>query len=388
MAVALREKKISGGKKVSFYLDIYHCGKRWYEFLKIHARIEKPTPADKSNRQLAEEICIRRQHELTVDNHGLLDRQMKLGDFVSFFEQYIGAKKANNNLSSTLSKLKQFAGKQPLPIFKITTQWLKEFEGFLLKSVSVNSALSYLTNIGVSLNYLVRKQVIPRNPWHAIPKSERLKKKETKRTAWTIQELETLASTPCPIKKQFKQAFLFACFTGLRWSDTNGLKWSNIVERFLDGKKEWFIQFEQQKTKSLEYFPLSDQAVNILQARKRESAGIGDGGYIFPEVKETDKKNRLVQARINYALKKWAMAAGLDHTRMRFHTGRHSYATNLLELTGELYTVSKLLGHKSIQTTQIYAQVRDTVKYAAVKSLPCITLSTDSALTTEDNIAA
>ncbi len=388
MAVALREKKISGGKKVSFYLDIYHCGKRWYEFLKIYSRTEKPTSVDKTNRQLAEEICIRRQHELTVDNHGLLDRQMKLGDFVSFFEQYISAKKTNNNLSSTLSKLKQFAGKQSLPIFKVTTQWLKEFEGFLLKSVSVNSAISYLTNIGVSLNYLVRKQVIPRNPWHAIPKSERLKKKETKRTAWTIQELEKLASTPCPIKQQFKQAFLFACFTGLRWSDTNGLRWSNIVERYLDGKKEWFIQFEQQKTKSLEYFPLSDQAVNILHSRKQESAGIDDGDYIFPEVKETDKKYRLVQARVNYALKKWAKAAGLDHTRMRFHTGRHSYATNLLELTGELYTVSKLLGHKSIQTTQIYAQVRDTVKYTAVKSLPCITLPTDSTLATDNKIAA
>jgi len=388
MAVALREKKISGGKKVSFYLDIYHCGKRWYEFLDIHARTEKLTAQDRTNRQLAEEICIRRQHELTVDQHGLLDKQMKLGNFVSFFEQYIGSRKANNNLSSTLAKLKQFVGKQALPIFKVTTQWLKDFEGFLLKSISVNSALSYLTNIGVSLNYLVRKQVIARNPWHAIPKGERLRKKETKRTAWTIQELETLASTPCPIKLQFKQAYLFACFTGLRWSDTNGLKWSNIVERYFDGKNERFIQFEQQKTKSLEYFPLSDQAVNILDARKRESAGIEDGGYIFPEAKETDSKNKLVQARVNYALRKWAKAAGLDQKRMHFHTGRHSYATNLLELTGELYTVSKLLGHKSIQTTQIYAQVRDTVKYAAVKSLPCIALPSDPALKCSDDIAA
>ncbi|HEY9007332.1 MAG TPA: site-specific integrase [Ohtaekwangia sp.] len=384
--VALREKKISKGR-VSFYLDIYHCGKRWYEFLGIHARTEKPTAADKSNRQLAEEICIRRQHELIVDNHGLIDKQMKLGDFVDFFEQYIGSRKSNSNLSSTLYQLKRFVGKQALPIAKVTTAWLKEFEAFLLKTISVNSALSYLKNVGASLNYLVSKQVIARNPWHAVPKSERLKKKDTKRTAWTIEQLESLAATSCNIKHQYRQAYFFACFTGLRWSDTNGLRWDNIVERYFDGKLEWFIHFTQQKTDSPEYFPLSDQAVSILKSRKQESAGIDDGGYIFPEVKETDSKNKLVQARVNYALKKWAKAAGLDHTRMRFHTGRHSYATNLLERTGELYTVSKLLGHKSIQTTQIYAQVRDTVKYAAVKTLPCIELVPGSSLPTADKAA-
>jgi integrase len=379
MGIALREKKISKGR-VSFYLDIYHCGKRWYEFLGIHSRTDKPTAADKANRGLASEICIRRQHELIVESHGLIDKQMKLGDFKDFFEQYIGSKKSNNNKSATCYQLKRFVGKAALPIAKVTTQWLKDFEAFLLKSVSVNSALSYLKNVSASLNYLVSKQVIARNPWHAVPRSERLRKQDTKRTAWTIEELGKLAATPCPIKQQFKQAYFFACFTGLRWSDTNGLKWSNIVERYFDGKKEWFIHFQQQKTESLEYFPLSDQAVDILRARKQESEGTDDGDYIFPEVKETDSKNKLVQARVNYALKKWAKTAGLDHTRMRFHTGRHSYATNLLELTGELYTVSKLLGHKSIQTTQIYAQVRDSVKYAAVKTLPRIDLATEPPL--------
>lgn len=60
---------------------------------------------------------------------------------------------------------------------------------------------------------------------------------------------------------------------------------------------------------------------------------------------------------------------------MKFHTGRHTYATNLLELTnGDLYTVSKLLGHKSILTTQIYAHVRDKMKHAAVRSLPKLNL--------------
>ncbi|HEY8936921.1 MAG TPA: site-specific integrase [Cyclobacteriaceae bacterium] len=387
MSITLREKKIAGGK-ISFYLDIYHHQKRWYEFLNIHIRKERPTPEDKVKRQLAQEICIRREHELIVENHGLLDKQKKQGDFITFFKGYIASKTANNNLSATLSHLNRFVGKQALPIIKVTTEWMKDFEGFLLKSVSANSALCYLSNVSTALNYLVSKQVIDRNPWHAIPRHERLKKKDTKRTAWTIEELGKLASTPCRIVQQFKQAYFFACFTGLRWSDVNKLRWSNIVERYFNGKKESFIHFEQQKTESVEYFPLSDQAVDILNERKPESNNKADRDYIFPDAKETNSKNKSVQSRVNYALKKWAKAAGLDHTLMRFHTARHSYATNLLELTnGDIYTVSKLLGHKSIQTTQIYAQVRDSVKYTAVKTLPRMTIVGDDNSSSIDKAA-
>jgi integrase len=161
--------------------------------------------------------------------------------------------------------------------------------------------------------------------------------------------LQKLANTSCNIKPQFKQTYFFACFTGLRWSDINGLKWSNIIRKKIHNIEQWFIHFEQQKTETIEYFPLSDQAIDIL--RQRETNQEEESPYIFPLVKETDPKNYKVHGNVDYALKKWTKAAGLNHTKMRFHTGRHTYATNLLELTnGDLYTVSKLLGHKSIQT--------------------------------------
>jgi site-specific recombinase XerD len=75
-------------------------------------------------------------------------------------------------------------------------------------------------------------------------------------------------------------------------------------------------------------------------------------------------------------LKKWAEAAGLNPKHMHFHTARHTFATNVLEHSadGDLWTVSKLLGHKSILTTMIYAKVRDKRKSAAVKSLPKLEL--------------
>jgi integrase len=368
MAVKLREKTLSNGQ-VSFYLDIYHNKKRWYEFLNIYISRKKPTEDDKEKKRLAGEIRAKREHELIVDDNGLIDKRRKMADFISFFESYIGAKVHSCQRNATLSQLREFIGKKSFPISRLTTEWMKDFERFLLQRVSCNTTLSYLENINGALNELVRKQVIPRNPWHAVPKHDRLKKKDVMRTAWTLEQLQKLANTPCNIKPQFKQAYFFACFTGLRWSDINGLKWSNIIRKKIHDTEQWFIHFEQQKTETIEYFPLSDQAIDIL--KQREANQEEESPYVFPLVKETDPKNYKIHGNVDYALKKWAKAAGLDHKKMRFHTGRHSYATNLLELTnGDLYTVSKLLGHKNIQTTQIYAQVRDKMKEAAVRSLP------------------
>jgi integrase len=367
MSVKLREKKLANGQ-VSFYLDIYHNQNRWYEFLEIHINKKKPNEEDKEKKRLAAEIRSKREHELIIEDNGLIDKKKKLADFVKFFEDYIDSKTPNHQLTATLYQLRQFAGKGPLPISRITTEWMKDFEQFLLKKVSINTVLGYLKNINGALNKLVRKQVIHRNPWHAVPKHERLKKKDTIRTAWTFEQLQKLADTPCNIQPQFRQAYFFACFTGLRWSDINGLKWSNIIQKTINNMEEWFIYFEQQKTETIEYFPLSDQAVEILKARKNQGE---NSIHVFPLVKETDSKTFKVHGNVDYALKKWAKAAGLDWKKMKFHTGRHTYATNLLELTnGDLYTVSKLLGHKSLQTTQIYAQVRDRIKKSAVKSLP------------------
>jgi integrase len=376
MSVELREKPLTNGR-VSLYLDIYYQQKRWYEFLNIRISKKKPTDEDREKRRLANEIRAKREHELIVQDNGLIDKTRKKADFVSYFESYINSKPFNRHRRTTLNHLRKFMEGRSLPIDRVTTEWMKLFEKYLLKTVSENTALNYLININGALNKLVRDQVIARNPWHAVPKHERIKKKDVMRTAWTLDQLQQLADTPCKINPQFKQAYFFACFTGLRWSDVHKLQWSSIIQKNIGDHEEWFIYFEQQKTEAVEYFPLSAQAVQILKARRSEK---NKTPYVFDEVKESDMKNLTTQRKLDYGLKKWAAAAGLDKTKMRFHTGRHTYATNLLELTnGDLYTVSKLLGHKSIQTTQIYAHVRDKMKQAAVQSLPVLRLNVDIA---------
>lgn len=391
MGVKLREKVLSNGQ-VSFYLDIYHNKKRWYEFLEIHINKKKPSPEDKEKKRLANEIRAKRESELIVEDNGLIDKKKKLGDFVPFIEDFFAQKTHNNQLTATLFNLKIYLGArpvkegnktvlkgtvQPLPFVKITTQWLKELERWLLGRVGNNTTLAYMKNINGALNEAVRRRIIPRNPYHDVPKHERLRKKDVMRTAWSLEQLQQLADTTCNIDKQIKQGFFFSCFSGLRWSDVNCLRWREIKPKEIDGKEVYFIHFEQEKTEGIEYLQLTDQAVYILKERTKEAAAEGDKSqYVFPRLLETDELNRTVLRRVNYALKKWAKAAGLPEDEIHFHSSRHTFATNILEHSpdADLYTVQQLLGQKSWQSAQIYAKVRDKKKTAAIKGLPSISL--------------
>lgn len=377
MGVYLREKKLGAGK-ISFYLDIYHNKIRWYEFLEIKINKSHPTEQDKEKKRLAHEIRSQRENELIVQDNGLVDKSKRKADFLVWFEKYIKEKNCySTHNKATLNNLKRYLGKQPLSFSAITPQWIKGFTNWLLARVQNNTARNYLIDMFTALEDAVRQDIIPFNPFRKIPRKDRIKQKDVFRQAFTLETLQQLVDTPCKIHPQIKQAYLFACFSGLRWSDINPLRWAEIITKQLDGKEEYFIYFEQEKTEGIEYLPLSDQAIEIIKERKQEMLENRDSSpFVFPLVKEYNEKNQLMNKRVNYALKKWAKAAGIDEKLMHFHTGRHTFATNILENSpdADLWTVSKLLGHKSISATQIYTHVRDKKKHAAVKGLPRLNL--------------
>ena len=382
MGVHLREKKLGTGQ-VSFYLDIYHNKKRWYEFLDIHISKTRPTPQDKEKRRFAQEIRVQRENELIVQNNGLIDKVKCKADFIQWFELYVKERNLRGKRNkAVLMHLRNFSNNHSIPFNTMTPELIKEFSRYLLSKVGNNTAADYIKNIFTALEEAVRQDIIIQNPIRKIPRHDRIKRQSVYRNSFTLDELQLLSDTPCKIKLQFKQAFLFSCFSGLRWSDVNPLRWSEIIIKTIDGEEEWFLHFKQEKTDDIEYLPLSGQAIAILKERKEEMlANSTRSLYVFPMVKETDTVKGLMNSKVNIALKKWATAAGIDPERMHFHTARHTFATNVLENSpdGDLWTVSKLLGHKSISATQIYAHVRDSKKKAAINGLPMLNKATPEA---------
>ena len=372
MGVKLREKQLKSGQ-ISFYLDIYHNKTRWYEFLEIHIHKNRPSHDDKEKKRLAQEIRTKREHELIIDDNGLNDRKKKLACFVLFFEDYVNERNNNGLYYGILQRLKKFAGKQPVPFTKVSAMWMKDLERYLLQHVSNNTTLRYLKAMNGALNEAVRRRIINRNPWHDVPHNQRLKMQDVFRNSFTTEQLQQLANAITKVDKQTRQAYFFSCFSGLRWSDVNPLRWDEIIIKEQDGETNYFLYFEQEKTEGIEYLPMSDNAIDIIKERKEESKHEEKSVYVFPKVKEIEGTKKMYQRTLR-ALKTWAKDAGFDPKKLHFHSGRHTFATNVLESSaeGDLYTVSKLLGHKDISSTQIYAKVRDKRKQTAVKALPRI----------------
>ena len=180
-------------------------------------------------------------------------------------------------------------------------------------------------------------------------KSKNIQELESRREFLTTEELNILAATPCdnPI---IKRAALFSALTGLRHCDIQKLKWSE-VQKINDTYR---LNFTQKKTKGVEYMPMSEQAYKLCGERKDPNLLVFAG---LP-----------APSWISKPLKRWIVAAGITR-KITFHCFRHTYATLQLAHGTDIYTVSKMLGHTNVKTTQIYAKVIDEKKEKAANAI-------------------
>lgn len=346
MAVKLRKRKLAGGN-VSLYLDIYQGGKRQYEFLGLY--LTKDRTHNKQTLKLAESIRAKRELELQNSEHGFVPHFKRKANFVEYFERLALGKPENEKAwGNALKHLKDFTGGR-IQFAGVTEEWLETFKTYLVSKVSQNTAHTYFSKIKAALRQAVKNKILVTNPADSVAQ---IKKQDTERTFLTLDEVQRLAATPCK-DMEVKRAFLFSCFTGLRLSDIRALTWEQI--------KGEAIEFRQRKTKGFQYLHLSGMARQILSERDPKILPM-ENANVFDVPSQT---------QLGKVLRQWCRDAGIDK-RVSFHTARHTFATLALTRGVDLYTVSKLLGHKTIQATQIYARVVDEKKKAAMEALPII----------------
>lgn len=205
------------------------------------------------------------------------------------------------------------------------------------------------------LDHAVAEEYVTGNPMRKIKNEEKPRRHKTDRGYLTMDELRQLVRTPF-YNVLLKKAFLFSCFCGLRHCDIIALEWKDI-HRDADGNSS--INIIQRKTREAISLPLSHEAMKYLPSREHAC--------------DTDKvfTGLISLGRSNVILDNWGKQAGISK-HVTFHTARHTHATMMLTLGADLYTISKLLGHTNIQTTQIYTRLVDESKLKAIALIPDI----------------
>lgn len=360
-SVRLRQKGLKDGR-TSLYLDFYERGKRKYEFLSLYL-LPGNNNADKvKNRQtmqLAEAIRYKRSVEMKERKFGVSTATPSEILFYPYFESLVARRDKHSTKASwqyVLKLLKEYDKDENLTLAGVTRPWVRGFKDFLDKHGNAHtgeplgegSKYLYYSIFKVALNQAVRDEYITTNPTVAVGG---YRMPETNRMYLTLDEVRKLSQTPCK-RTRIKEAFLFSCLTGLRFSDIKNMTWGDVYEQ---GKYTRII-YRQQKTSLREYLDISPQAVELMGER-----GASDE-HVF------QIRNR---CSLNGILARWCKAAGIEK-HITFHCARHTFATMMLELGTDIYTVSKLLGHRNIATTQIYTKVMDSSKQAAIDAIPKI----------------
>lgn len=360
--VRLREKKLANGV-LSLYLDIYVNGKRSYEFLKLYLIPETNPQAKVQNEntmRAANTIKLNRILEITNNKAGLkntsIRAKMLLKDWMETFRQAQEQKgvKDQKLIHNTVHALTAYNINVAMRdvnrdyIIGLTNFLRNDYRSPRGKKLKDYSVINYLGCLRNALNMAVREDVIADNPIMKLSAQDKVKAPESQREFLTIEEVQQLEATDSPYP-HIKQAFLFACYTGLRCSDVRSITWGKIVK---DGEK-YRLHTVMFKTKRPFYIPLSKKAMQWMPERGDKT----DDDLIF--------ENIPVQVNTKLYLQPWLDRAGITKP-ITFHCSRHTFGTMMLTLGADIYTTSKLMGHTKVEVTQIYAKIINKKKDDAV----------------------
>lgn len=344
-----------GRKKKYFSTKVYLKPEQWDAKKLV---VKNHPNADALNRLLYEFISVIEKKELELWQQGkcislellkkALITQENNASFISFFKQEVmnsslkGSTKRNH--LSTLILLQEF--KKDITFSDLTFEFVSSFEYFLQsKGYHTNTIAKHMKHLKRHVNIAINKEYIEIQKYAF--RKYKIKTVENKHTHLVPEELEKLENLSLSgryIKLQKTlDAFLFCCYAGMRYSDFINLSSENIVDI---NQQTWLI-YKSVKTGTEVRLPLyllfSGKGIVILN---KYQDNIGEFFHL------RDNSN------VNKDLMIITKLAGLSK-RISFHTARHTNATLLIYNGVNITTVQKLLGHKSVKTTQVYTNVMD-----------------------------
>jgi integrase len=352
MRVNLKERTLPSGN-VSLYLEISDSGKRRREFL--HMLLTGDKLQDRETMKRAEAVRVMKNAELLDRHFGSVTNPIrKSPNFFDYADKLMDSRGHARKVSlrTAVDHFRRFIGTD-VTLSNIGRAEIQDFRNYLLhcKGVGPNSANFYLVCIRSIFNQAMKDELLASNPAKGcgVPTQAHLP------TFLELADLKKLSVTACR-DTHIRNAFLFSCFTGLRYSDVSRLCWTDIQ----DGSMKIVVK----KTRTPIVLPLSRQALDILTEQKGVPRGIvirNPEGSVF---------NMPALSSCNKILHAWADKAEIKP--ISFHVSRHTFAVLSIAAGIDIFTLSKLMTHTNLKTTQRYASVLDSSKKIAVDRLPTL----------------
>lgn len=232
------------------------------------------------------------------------------------------------------------------PLDKLNYRFLNDYKVYLEKKCtnSPNTIDRDIKRLKAVIHFALKLEILKEDPFINF-KSQTV---VTHRSILNVNEIALIENLTILNEtiSVVRDAFLFMCYTGLAYSDLKALS-NNHIHVSIGGKR--IIKIQRHKTDEYCMIPIMDKAEQLI---------LKYNGY--PSIANTDLVIPTISnQKTNQYLKLIMQLAGINKT-VTCHVARHSFATNSLEHSVPIETVSRMLGHASIKTTQIYAKITET----------------------------
>ena len=364
--IRIRRKRLANGN-VSLYLDLYSKGRRKYEFLRLYLIPERCREDKEKNRatmQLANAIKSKRIVEMQNKRYGFecTDKgKVLFFDYCKRIKELIDEKYSEStrlHWKVAIDVINEYERDKSITFDDIDKEWVEGFLEYMRtrdasksrarKMLKANTQELYYRKFKAIMGFAEREGLIKENPIRLV---HTVKAEDAERMYLTMDEIRSVARSSCR-HEEVKKAFLFSCLTGMRRGDIIALRWGEVHDQ--NGMAR--IIFRQGKTKGQEYLDINQQAHKLMGERGADDERV----FRLPSLDSI--RRSVAELMRNAGIRK----------KITFHCARHSFATMMLDIGTDIYTVSKLLGHRDIDSTQIYARILDKNKRKAVESIPDI----------------
>jgi integrase/recombinase XerD len=349
MSVLLKKRKNTDGT-VTPYLIICANGERTYKFLKEYKLPKGDGPIERETRvkhmSIVRQIAADYTMKIARGEYNIVDDSLKKASVTGWIDAYLKTyNKADSRImAGALKNFKLFLEKseiKDLTFKQLNEDLILDFRGYLEENFTGEGPGTYFKRFKRIIKRACKKLNIPNPAVDIAVNTGKAKAKDT----LSLEEIKRLAATHTEAP-EVKRAFLFACMTGLRWCDINGLLWSHI--------RDEEMQIYQKKTGGYVSQKLNATAIKIL----------GEPG------KPTDLVFKLPTANgANKSLRALVERAKINKNIRGFHNGRHSYGTLLAYNGTDILTIAANMGHSTLKYTQRYTTAARHLREKANDSL-------------------